>query len=83
MPRGRQRIYTDIRGLASGRLVALDEVAPQYRVINDAGEGRAPDRRIRCSCACGKEAIVRLNDFLQGKSRSCGCAKGPRRLGNA
>jgi len=83
MPRGRQRVYSDVRGLASGRLVALDEVDPQYRVINGAGEGRAPDRRIRCSCACGNEAIVRLNDFLQGKSRSCGCGKGPKRLGNA
>lgn len=78
MARGRQRVYTDIRGWVSGRLVILDEVDPHcYEPLHGA-EGRSPGRRIRCSCACGRETVVRLNDFLQGKSRSCGCSKGPK-----
>jgi hypothetical protein len=78
MPRGRQRVYTDIRGWVSGRLVILDEVAHGYAETIRGGDGRSPDRRIRCSCACGRETVVRLNDFMQGKSRSCGCNKGPK-----
>ena len=78
MPRGRQRIHTDIRGLASGRLIVLDEVAPRYYGSMQEGDGRSPSRRIKCSCTCGNETVVSLNDFLQGKSRSCGCTRGPK-----
>ncbi len=78
MARGRKRIYTDIKGWASGRLVVLGEVHPALPVANISGV-RPPERRIRCACACGRETIVRLNDFLQGKSKSCGCGKGPKK----
>ena len=76
MPRGKQRVYTDIRGWVSGRLIVLDEVEPRYYEANQGGSGRSPSRRIKCSCSCGKETVISLNDFLQGKSKSCGCAKG-------
>lgn len=80
MARGRVRVYTNISGLASGRLVVLDEVVTPNPAAAVTGAGRAPERRIRCACSCGREKIVRLNDFLQGKSKSCGCGKGPKRL---
>jgi hypothetical protein len=80
MARGRQRVYTDIRGWESGRLVVLDEVDTSRRAASTIIGERAPERRIRCACACGREKIVRLNDFMQGKSKSCGCGKGPKRL---
>jgi len=80
MARGRQRVYTDISGWASGRLVVLDEVDTSRLAAHTSDGGRAPERRIRCACACGREKVVRLNDFLQGKSKSCGCGKGPKRL---
>lgn len=79
MPRGRQRVYTDIRGLISGCLIIIDEVEPRYYGSTEDGEGRSPSRRVKCACSCGAEKVVSLNDFLQGKSTSCGCNKGPKR----
>lgn len=75
MARGRKRIHTEIIGKASGLLTILYEVDSLPNTSND---GRA-DRKISCLCACGNKKILRLNDFLQGKSKSCGCAKGPKR----
>lgn len=30
-----------------------------------------------CKCDCGNERIVRSNDLINNKSKSCGCVKSP------
>lgn len=31
--------------------------------------------RWRCQCACGYQPVIRRNDLVRGKSKSCGCSK--------
>lgn len=39
--------------------------------------GPSRSRRVRCSCACGKEKYVLRRSLLAGTSKSCGCARRP------
>lgn len=35
--------------------------------------------RWRCQCTCGYQPIIRRNDLVRGRSKSCGCSKRKRK----
>lgn len=47
-----------------GRLIVIRQ-APSSRTSRD--------RRVHCTCDCGKSKDFRLSDLRNGKTRSCGC----------
>lgn len=64
-------------GQVFGRLTIVDVAPP-------AADGRT---RVRCSCSCGRHAVVRISDLVTGGTTSCGChrrelaVEGGRRMG--
>lgn len=59
----------NLKGLRSGRLIILEEIE---RRVKPCGQ---KERMVRCLCDCGKIVEVRLNSFLHGRVKSCGCFK--------
>jgi hypothetical protein len=53
----------DLTGQKFGRLIAIKP------------SGRTPTQQVKwlCKCECGKTSIVRSNQLVMGKTRSCGC----------
>ncbi|NCC99892.1 MAG: AP2 domain-containing protein [Bacteroidia bacterium] len=56
----------DLIGLNNNRLTVIKEV------VNANQKNK---RFILCKCSCGKEAVVRLDGFISGKVKSCGCLR--------
>lgn len=59
----------NLKGLRSGRLTIIEEVE---RRVKPCGQ---KERMVRCVCDCGGIVEVRLNSFLRGRVKSCGCLK--------
>jgi len=65
-------------------------LAPRYgrltpvRVIPDAFEHNLGGRTagVLCRCDCGEHRVVRPSDLRSGNTRSCGCLRRERMLGN-
>ncbi len=55
--------------MAKGRLTVLGETDPHTT------SGGGVKRRVLCACQCGEKTVVRLAEFLSGRSASCGCLK--------
>lgn len=56
----------DISGMKIGKLTVIetcDYIAHNGKKLSG----------VKCQCDCGNIKIVRRNDFLSGKSKSCGC----------
>lgn len=62
--------FTDITGRIFGDLT----------VIELAGKDQHNATVWRCSCVCGYKPVIRRNDLIRGKSKSCGCSKKRRHL---
>ena len=54
-------------------LTVIEEVEP---VPYTSGKYPSVHRMVRAKCDCGKESVTALGPLIQGKTRSCGCAKG-------
>ena len=61
------------RGRKMHRLKAGDRFN-RWTVIEEA-EKTAGKRMMSCECECGWKARVRVQDLVQGRSRSCGCLR--------
>lgn len=55
----------DLIGMTFGRLTVLE----------DLPGGTRSRRYVRCSCACGSEAVVSVGKLRSGETRSCGCLR--------
>lgn len=56
-----------LKGLRNGRLIILEEIE---RKVKPSGQ---KERMVKCLCDCGKAVEVRLNNFIHGRVKSCGC----------
>lgn len=56
-----------LKGLRNGRLIILEEIE---RKVKPSGQ---KERMVKCLCDCGKVVEVRLNNFIHGRVKSCGC----------
>lgn len=56
--------HRDIRGEVFGNLTAIEKV----------GSDKKGYAVWRCSCACGKETVVRSSHLWCGNTKSCGCS---------
>lgn len=56
-----------------GRQPALGEVHGQLTCVNVGTPGR--DRRIQVRCTCGTELSVRMSNWRNGGTSSCGCSR--------
>ena len=65
-------ISTDISGRVYGSLT----------VIELATKDKNNQTLWKCQCVCGYQPVVRRNDLVSGKSKSCGCSKKNRRRKN-
>lgn len=53
-----------------GRLLVKHELSPRIRQSNSRTR---KDRRFLCSCDCGSEKIIFMNELKNGDTVSCGC----------
>ena len=63
----RQRLTKDIKGMAFGRLTAIEII--EYK-RSDIGASSAI---WKCKCSCGNETTASANSLLSGHIKSCGC----------
>jgi hypothetical protein len=66
--------------------LAIDETGNFYGkllVLRRAGSNRHHQAMWLCNCLCGRRTTVAGNDLRGGKSKSCGCLRGPKPTRNA
>lgn len=59
------RKYKDLKGQGFGNLT----------VVKYIGNDRNRKALWQCKCSCGNETIVRANDLINGRQKTCGCSK--------
>jgi hypothetical protein len=60
----------NVQGVRFGRLIAINEVDPQWFIYNG---GKYKRTRWLCKCDCGQSIYVTLVSLRSGNTKSCGC----------